>query len=177
MIGIDFPFIKDCGLLRVWFRLHCIKHIPITSSISSGISYWSSSSSVPIPTYCWELFLSNGVARLSANDLLPLWYLKKQIAIQVLYLYNDPAVTMKCRIAIQVLYLYIDPAVTMKCRIAIQVLYLYIDPAVTMKCRIAIQVLFLYIDLCLSVKLTSLSRSFTSISFLTTSCSFTLICV
>jgi hypothetical protein len=37
--------------------------------------------------------------------------------------------------------------------------------------------LFLQFNLCLSVMLDSLSCSFTSISFLTTSCSFTLICV
>ena len=37
--------------------------------------------------------------------------------------------------------------------------------------------LFLYFNLCLSVMLDSLSCSFTSISYLTTSCSFTLICV
>jgi hypothetical protein len=34
--------------------------------------------------------------------------------------------------------------------------------------------LFIYFNLCLSVMLVSLSCSFTSISFLTTSCSFTL---
>jgi hypothetical protein len=37
--------------------------------------------------------------------------------------------------------------------------------------------LFLYFNLCLSVMLDDLSCSFTSISFLTTICSFTLICV
>jgi len=36
--------------------------------------------------------------------------------------------------------------------------------------------LFLYFNVCLSVMLDSLLCSFTSISFLTTTCSFTLIC-
>jgi hypothetical protein len=44
------------------------------------------------------------------------------------------------------------------------------DPSVYYK-------LFLYCYLCLSVQLGSLSCSFTSMSFLTTSCSFTFICV
>jgi hypothetical protein len=41
----------------------------------------------------------------------------------------------------------------------------------TVKCRTAIKFLFLYFKLCLSVMLDSLSCSFTSISFLTISCS------
>jgi len=41
------------------------------------------------------------------------------------------------------------------------------SPTVTVKCKTAIKALFLYTNLCLSVKLDSLSCSFTSISFLT----------
>jgi len=41
------------------------------------------------------------------------------------------------------------------------------DPTVTVKCTTAIKQLFIYFSLCLSVKLYSLSCSFTHISFLT----------
>ena len=53
-----------------------------------------------------------------------------------------------------------------------QILLIVEDPAVTVKCRKAIKM-----NLCLSVMLDKFSCSFTSISCLTTSCSFTLICV
>ena len=48
------------------------------------------------------------------------------------------------------------------------------DPTLTVKCGTAIIVMFIYFNLCLSVMLDSLSCSFTSISFLTTNCFFTL---
>ena len=48
----------------------------------------------------------------------------------------------------------------------IQVMLIVEDPTVTVKCRTAIQVLFLYFNLCLSIKMNSLSCSFTSKSFL-----------
>jgi hypothetical protein len=49
-----------------------------------------------------------------------------------------------------------------------------LDPAVTVKYRTAIKVLLLYFNLHLSVKLDSLSCSFTTISFLTNGLSWTL---
>jgi succinate dehydrogenase hydrophobic anchor subunit len=61
--------------------------------------------------------------------------------------------------------------------ISVRVMFIIEDTTVTVKCRTAIKVMFLYFNLCLSVTLNSLSCSFTSISFLTTSCFFTLICV
>ena len=45
-----------------------------------------------------------------------------------------------------------------------------LDPMVTVKCRTAITVLFLYFNVCLSIKLDSLSCSFTFLSFHTNIC-------
>ena len=51
------------------------------------------------------------------------------------------------------------------------------DPTVTVRCRIAIKAMFLYFNLCPCVMLDSLSYSIASMSFLTTRCCFTLICI
>ena len=65
------------------------------------------------------------------------------------------------------LFLYINLSLSVKLD---SLMFIYIDILSYYK-------LFLYINLYLSVKLDSLSCSFTSISFLTTSCFFTLICI
>ena len=67
-----------------------------------------------------------------------------------------------------------DPSMTV---IADPSMTVIADPSMTVICRTAIRVLCLYFNLCKSVKLDSFPCSFTSISFLTTSCFFTLICV
>ena len=83
-----------------------------------------------------------------------------------------------------------DPTVTVKCTTAIQALFLYFNVCLSVKLNLIIELtserdlylliyykLFLYFNLCLSVMLDSLSCSFTSISFLTTCCSLTLMYV
>ena len=57
-----------------------------------------------------------------------------------------------------------------KCNVRYSLMFIYIH-------IISYYKLFLYYTLCLSVMLDTLSCSYTSISFLTTSCSFTLLCV
>ena len=57
-----------------------------------------------------------------------------------------------------------------KCNVGYSLMFIYIHILSYYK-------LFLYFTLCLSVMLDTLSCSYTSTSFLTTSCSFTLLCV
>ena len=79
-----------------------------------------------------------------------------------------------------------DPTVTVKCRTAIQSMFPLHE--FVSKCKVGVSHVHLHpyhfllqavplLNLCLSVMLDNLSCSSTSISFLTTSCSFTLICV
>ena len=57
-----------------------------------------------------------------------------------------------------------------KCSVGYSLMFIYIH-------ILSYYTLFLYFTLCLSVMLDTLSCSYTSIFFLTTSCSFTLLCV
>ena len=65
-------------------------------------------------------------------------------------------------------YKYINMSINFILSLMFMFIYIYI---------ISFYKLFLFFNLCLSVILDSLSCSFTSISFLTTSCSFTLMYV